>query len=194
VDVVEARVNELGPYPLLLRLGKEEHHARIAQHLTSWLAETSSADAAARYEWLVRAHQQDGARFTAVQREIASVVSWRNAVDNLERAAEPARALFGEKSFSELRAADVEAMGRHLEPLAAALDAAERPSQAMARLLRETGRSRRAPRPENPISKCGGSSGTGWPSGWNGHSGCAVTGKLWSGCARPGRWSNWRAI
>ena len=27
VDVVESRVNDLGPLPLLLRLGKEEHHA-----------------------------------------------------------------------------------------------------------------------------------------------------------------------
>ncbi len=37
VDVVESRVNGLGPYPLLLRLGKEEHQARIAQHLTAAL-------------------------------------------------------------------------------------------------------------------------------------------------------------
>ncbi|HYW45581.1 MAG TPA: AAA domain-containing protein [Bryobacteraceae bacterium] len=52
VDVVESRVNDLGPFPLLLRLGKEEHHARIAQHLTAGLAESSGPDAAARYAWL----------------------------------------------------------------------------------------------------------------------------------------------
>ena len=52
VDVVESRVNDLGPYPLLLRLGKEEHHARIAQHLTAGLAESSSPDDSARYDWL----------------------------------------------------------------------------------------------------------------------------------------------
>ncbi|MEI9976590.1 MAG: hypothetical protein WDO73_33775 [Ignavibacteriota bacterium] len=43
MDVVESRTNDLGPYPLLLRLGKEEHHARVAQHLTSALAETTPA-------------------------------------------------------------------------------------------------------------------------------------------------------
>ena len=44
VDVVESRVNELGTaIRCCLRLGKEEHHARIAQHLTAALAESSSA-------------------------------------------------------------------------------------------------------------------------------------------------------
>jgi hypothetical protein len=81
VDVVESRTNELGPYPLLLRLGKEEHHARVAQHLTSGLAESASPDAAARYAWLQRAHRQDCDRFAAVQRQIAAVMSLRNMVD-----------------------------------------------------------------------------------------------------------------
>ncbi len=43
VDVVETRANELGPYPMLLRLGKEEHHVRLAQHLTSSMAESVAA-------------------------------------------------------------------------------------------------------------------------------------------------------
>src|SRR5215831_10076255 len=55
VDVVESRVNELGPYSLLLRVGKEEHHARIAQHLTASLAESSGPGEAARYARLMQA-------------------------------------------------------------------------------------------------------------------------------------------
>ena len=140
VDVVESRVNELGPYPLLLRLGKEEHHARIAQHLTAGLAESASPDAAARYSWLMQAHEQDRVRFTAVQREIAEVVTLRNTVDELERAAEPARALFGEDRFAALRAADVGAMRRHLGTLSGALEAGP-PSRV--RLLRDSAKSRR---------------------------------------------------
>src|SRR5207249_2935473 len=61
VDVVEIRVNGLGPSPLLLRLGKEEHHARIAQTVAAGLAESVSTDAADRYAWLSRAHEQDRA-------------------------------------------------------------------------------------------------------------------------------------
>ena len=146
VDVVESRTNDLGPYPLLLRLGKEEHHARVAQHLTSGLADSSSPDAAARYAWLHRAYEQDRDRFAAVQREIAAVVSLRNTVDELERAAEPARAVFGEERFGALRSADVEGARRRLQSLAAALDAARESGQtAMARLLGDS-RSRRLER------------------------------------------------
>src|ERR1039457_677202 len=49
VDVVESRTNELGAHPLLLRLGREEHHARLAQQLTAGLAESSSADDSSGY-------------------------------------------------------------------------------------------------------------------------------------------------
>ena len=66
-----------------LRLGKEEHHLRIAQNLSAALAESPSQDAAARYAWLARAHEQDRARFIAVQRETASVVGLRNAVGRM---------------------------------------------------------------------------------------------------------------
>src|SRR5208283_968001 len=144
VDVVEARVNGLGPYPLLLRLGKEEHHVKVAQNLAAGLAESVSPDAVARYAWLNRAHEEDRARFAAVRNEIAAAVSLRNAVDELERAAEAARGLFDEKCFAGLLTAEVTAMRRRCEALAAAIDAArESSAQAVVRLLREPGRGRR---------------------------------------------------
>jgi very-short-patch-repair endonuclease len=137
VDVVESRVNGLGPLPLLLRLGKEEHHARITQHLTAALSESATADATTRYAWLARAQEQDRARFAAVQQEIAAVVSLRNEVDARERAAEPARAMFGEERFAALLQADaaglsdaellVRSYGEGLERLRAA-----RPLEQMA--------------------------------------------------------------
>jgi very-short-patch-repair endonuclease len=137
VDVVEFRVNELGPYPLLLRLGKEEHHARIAQHLTASLAASSSSDDSAGYIWLTEAHEQDRARFTSVQCDIAAVVSLRNAVDELERAAEPARALFGPERFRALRSLDVDSVCRRFESFTTTLDQVkESGGQLMTRLLR----------------------------------------------------------
>lgn len=136
VDVVEARTNDLGPYPLLLRLGKEEHHARVAQHLTSGLAESSSPDAAARYAWLQRAHQEDCDRFAAVQREIAAVMKLRNSVDELERAAEPARTLFGDEHFAALRLAELDGLRARGMKFAAAMDGAKESGQTtMGRLL-----------------------------------------------------------
>ena len=146
VDVVESRTNELGPYPLLLRLGKEEHHARVAQHLTSGLAESASPDAAARYAWLERAHQQDCDRFAAVQHQIAAVMNLRNAVDELERSAEPARAIFGGERFAALRSADLSGALHRLHAFAAALNAARDTTHtAMGRWLGDS-RGRRAER------------------------------------------------
>jgi very-short-patch-repair endonuclease len=144
VDVVETRVNDLGPFPLLLRLGKEEHHERVAQHLGAGLAESCTPEVAARYAFLSRAHEEDRARFAAVQREIAAVVNLRNQVDELERAAEPARGLFGEERFTDLRSADVDALQRRVLALRAAVGSAQESGQAgMVRLLRDTGKARR---------------------------------------------------
>ncbi len=144
VDVVEARVNALGPHPLLLRLGKEEHHVKVAQNLASSLAESVSPDVEARYAWLHRAHDEDRARFAAVRGQIAEAVSLRNTVDELERSAEAARGMFDTQSFAGLLTADVGQMRRRCEALAAAIDAArESSAQAVVRLLREPGRARR---------------------------------------------------
>jgi hypothetical protein len=144
VDVVESRTNDLGSYPLLLRLGKEEHHARIAQQLTAALAQSSSTDDSARYLWLTRAHEQDRTRFAFVRREIDSVVTLRNVVDELERAAEPARALFDVPRFASLRLLDVEGAQRRLQAFAAALEAARESGQAaMVRLIWDSVKRRR---------------------------------------------------
>jgi very-short-patch-repair endonuclease len=145
VDVVESRANELGPYPIVLRLGKEDHHARLAQHLAACLAESSSPDDSTGYEWLTRSHEEGRTRFAEVQREIDSVVRSRNAVDELERAAEPARAIFGAERFSKLRSLDTEGIRRRLQSLAAALDRARGSGRpAMVRLLRDSVKSAQA--------------------------------------------------
>ncbi len=124
VDVVEARANDLGSHPLLLRLGREEHHARLADHLTAVLAESASADDRTGYAWLLRAHEESRARFAAVQGEIRSVVQLRNEVDERERASEPARALFGAERFTGMRSLDAESIRRSLGLLGAALESA----------------------------------------------------------------------
>jgi AAA domain len=136
VDVVESRANELGSHPLLLRLGKEEHHARLAQHLTTGLAESSTPEEMAGYAWLARAHDEVRARFAAVHGETRAVVDLRNAVDELERASEAARAAFGEERFAGFRSLDADAIRARLRSLAEALEAARGPAQAtVTRLL-----------------------------------------------------------
>jgi len=122
VDVVEQRVNSLGAYPLLLRLGKEEHQARIAQALSSRLAESSTPADTLRYEQLLAIHEENRAEFGSLQRDLAATVELRNLVDRRERTAEAARAHFGPARFSTLRTTDLAAIGRRLASLSAALD------------------------------------------------------------------------
>src|SRR5262249_32377099 len=97
--------------------------------------------------WLTKAHDHDRARYAAVEAQIDSVVSLRNMVDELERAAEPARAIFTERQFAELRTADVEAFRRHVQSLGDALEASRTSGQSvMARLLGDGGLDRRMER------------------------------------------------
>ena len=147
VDVVESRTNDLGPTPLLLRLGKEEHQAQLAQSLTATLAESSSPSDAAGYAWQMQAHEQMRERFVAIQNQIAAVVALRNRVDELERAAEPARALFPHARFLALRDLDLAAIHIHVSALQAAFDAAHEPGQsAMVRMVWDSMKTRRLQR------------------------------------------------
>ena len=202
VDVVESRANDLGPHPLLLRLGKEEHHARLAQHLTAALAESASPDdrggvcvagAGARGE---RAPLRGGA--AARSRRWSSCAI---AVDELERAAEPARAMFGAERFAALRALDADGIRARLAGARGCARSAREGASRDGRMLQ----SRRAQ-----------ASGGGWPANcsptrngsawssparrrdhleawdefhralarscWNGRRGRRRTGRRWSGC------------
>jgi very-short-patch-repair endonuclease len=124
VDVVESRANDLGPYPWLLRLGKEEHHARLAQQLGASLAESAAPDDSQAYAWLVRAHQETTGRFASVQAGIQAVVTLRNLVDEAERSSEPARECFGDERFRAMRALEPDAVRTRLDALVAAIPAA----------------------------------------------------------------------
>ncbi len=136
VDVVESRMNDLGPYPMLLRLGKEEHHTRLAEHLSAALADSSSVDDAAGYAWRLHAHGEWREKFEAVQHSMTSLVAVRNDVDELERAVEPARSLFGEARFASLRFLDLAQARRQLEELSSAIAAATESRQpAIVRLV-----------------------------------------------------------
>ncbi|HWF08261.1 MAG TPA: AAA domain-containing protein [Bryobacteraceae bacterium] len=134
VDVVESRVNGLAPDPLLLRLGREEHQAHVAQCVTASLSASAGVRDSARFARLTEAYEEDCARFADVQRRIANVIDLRNAVDANERAAEPARSIFGAERFAQIskaRAFDAEAIRRRLEALASALDAARESNQGV---------------------------------------------------------------
>lgn len=130
VDVVEERANELGTHPLLLRLGKEEHHARLAEQISIGLSESVKPADVAGYAWHLRLHEEVRQRCSGVYRQIASVVNLRNEVDELERAAEPAREMLGPERFRAFRSTDANAIRTRVRAFETALRAAQSGSQA----------------------------------------------------------------
>ncbi len=72
------------------------------------------------------------------------MVALRNFVDEQERLAEPARALFSAERFAAFRTLDADAIRRRIKLLAAAIEAAQESGQsAMMRLIRDSVGSRR---------------------------------------------------
>jgi ATP-dependent exoDNAse (exonuclease V) alpha subunit len=63
VDVVEARINSLGPRPILLRLGTNEFQSRLAEYLISLLAASASEDDERKYREYLALHDKVRRRF-----------------------------------------------------------------------------------------------------------------------------------
>ena len=126
VDVVESRVNDLGPVSAAVAAG--QGRASCADRAATdrrRLAESASADVATRYAWLMRAHEQDRARFAAVQqrdRRGGGVAQsrWTNWSARRNRR-ERCSARSGLPACGRWMS---EGMRRALQALAAALDAA----------------------------------------------------------------------
>ena len=132
VDVVEERVNDLGPRPVLLRLGNPDHHLKLAEYVTRLLSAKTSAEDIADYKVAESRLKELRSRFQDLEAQLGDVVKLRNQTDRLDRAAEPARETFGEERLGLL--ADDRKLGNFsagANRLAAAVKRAEKGSQAV---------------------------------------------------------------
>ena len=131
VDVVETRVNALGPRPILLRMGRNEYQSRLAEHLVALLAATSSPEDAAEYERCLEAHQALRRRSDELDKALDAVVALRNKVDGLEQAVEHLREEFGEDGFQRFRSISVKRFSPVVKAFASALARANRNEQPL---------------------------------------------------------------
>ena len=131
VDVVETRVNALGPRPILLRMGRNEYQSRLAENLVALLAATSSPDDAAEYERCLGAHQALRRRSDELDKALDAVVALRNTVDRLEQAVEHLRGEFGEDRFQRFRSISVKRLSPLVKAFASALARANRNEQPL---------------------------------------------------------------
>ncbi len=110
VDVVEMRVNSLGPRPILLRLGPNQFQSKLAEYVVALLAATSSLEDARRYTELLDLHEKARRRFTALDAQMVKTIALRNEVDGLEQRVESIRQNLGPAIFNSFRDFDRESV------------------------------------------------------------------------------------
>lgn len=126
VDVVESRVNELGPRPVLLRLGRGEHQSVLRDYLTTLLGSRATNENRAE---MAEAEQEFGsalARIQALEDLAQRTVDLRNQVDTLERRLEPVRGSLDNTAFQSFRSLEPERFEHPIEEIRSTIDAAFR--------------------------------------------------------------------
>lgn len=136
VDVVEERVNALGPRPLLLRVGRPQDQRSLEQYLKSLLEATIDGQDGIDYRRFLAARKRLQEDDQELQRELDQVVALRNDVDRLEQACERARNWLGPSGFSALTEVQLAVWRRAIDAFVdAALDASPVGKRIWTRLL-----------------------------------------------------------
>lgn len=129
VDVVEARVNSLGPRPVLLRLGANQYQEQLAQYLVSLLSQVATEDDKALYRDCEEAHAQIEQSWKTLEKKLQELLSLRNEVDRLEQQVEQIRITVGEELFKSFRSLDSKNLDASILDLVNAIDRADQSKQ-----------------------------------------------------------------
>lgn len=129
VDVVEARVNNLGPRPILLRLGRGEYQSKLTEYLTALLASRVTEEDRRNHDEAEKDFAQTLARIKELHEAAQETMKLRNDLDRLEQQVESLRGQLGEDLFQSFRTLDVGVAQNGLESLKAAVNAATRGRQ-----------------------------------------------------------------
>jgi len=121
VDVVEERVNAIGPRPTLLRLGAGDLQSRMTDYLTKVLSVTASEEDRSRLAEAQHRHDSLRSEQATIQRQLDTVIEERNKLDQMEQDVEEARALLGESVFSAARDVDLHDARNRVDQLERAL-------------------------------------------------------------------------
>ena len=136
VDVVETRVNALGPRPVLLRLGRGEDQTKLSQYLTTLLASRAMPEDDEQFHEAEREYALLVAKIRAVHDKAQKIVESRNAVDAAEQKCEAVRSEFGEEWFNYFCSLDANNLQQQAKHLVAAVEQASRERQpALTRLF-----------------------------------------------------------
>ncbi|WP_303292284.1 AAA domain-containing protein [Marinobacter sp. SS5-14b] len=129
VDVVETRVNTLGPRPLLLRMGSNAYQLKLKEYLQALLSAAASEDEKLEYDHCVEAHDALIQQSESLKKKQADFIAHRNTVDKLEQSIEEYREELGEKVFARVRSLDLEAFENQHRGLEKAVRQADKTQQ-----------------------------------------------------------------
>ena len=123
VDVVEERVNSLGPRPVLLRTGSNVHQTKLADYIDSLLSSTTTDEDHVRHRESVRLLDRIEEREGLLREHVSEFMRARNSVDAYDQLAESVRALHstGFVEFVEGGKADLAGLDTEHDRLSAAL-------------------------------------------------------------------------
>jgi very-short-patch-repair endonuclease len=131
VDVVEERLNNLGPRPIVIRAGANQYQAKLADYLIELLSAKTGPDDEGEFDKAVRQRHELEARLTRSAREETTIIETRNRTDQLEQDVEDSRVKLGEKNFAALREIDAALMEQAALQFAEIHAAAVREEQAL---------------------------------------------------------------
>jgi len=122
VDVVDVRVNSLGPRPVLLRLGNSQYQARLASYLVSLLSAISRPSDEDEYKELLGQHQEICDSYAKLDTELEKTIDLRNQIDQYEKEIESLRAQISSDLFASFRDLDLTTMQKLLAKCYVAID------------------------------------------------------------------------
>lgn len=128
VDVVEKRVNGLGPRPLLIRLGRAEHRTALATFLSGFLSARPGANSQSRFDASLKRLHATSLRAKQLRNRVEDLIALRNRVDELEQGVERARVEYGAERFALWMRSDAGVLKGDLETLGASIRRASRAS------------------------------------------------------------------
>lgn len=129
VDVVEVRLNNLGPRPILLRVGSNQYQTKLADYLLGLMSATSTEEDQLAFSESWNIHKQLEESLQRLDQDLIRMVALRNQVGGLESAAEEARGRLPTETFELLKHAGIDDIKPLASDFSCALNNATRAQQ-----------------------------------------------------------------
>lgn len=107
VDVVEARINNLGTRPILLRMGSVQYQLKLAEYLIGLLTATSTEQDQENFVFNKKKYEQLEEKYFQLDRQEIELIQLRNKIDELDQYIERIRCEISKEIFDRLKIIDL---------------------------------------------------------------------------------------